>query len=115
MIQRGEIWWANIPRPLGSEPGYRRPVLIVQSDPFNASGIGTVVAVAFTSNLRLADAPGNVLCRRQDTALREDSVANISQLMALDKTWLDWRVAKLPPQLLHQVEEGLRLLLGLQG
>lgn len=112
-MRRGEIWWANIPRPRGSEPGFRRPVLIVQSDPFNAGGIGTVVAVAFTSNLRLADAPGNVLCPRQDTDLREDSVANISQLTALDKSWLDQRISKLPPHLFHQVEAGLRMLLGL--
>ncbi|HEV2349838.1 MAG TPA: type II toxin-antitoxin system PemK/MazF family toxin [Terriglobia bacterium] len=112
-MRRGEIWWANIPRSRGSEPGYRRPVLIVQSDSFNASGIQTVVAVAFTSNLRLADAPGNVLCRKQDTDLSEDSVANISQLTALDKEWLDERVSKLPPHLFDRVEKGLRLVLGL--
>ena len=113
MIRRGDIWWANIPPPSGSEPGYRRPVLVVQTDLFNQSGIGTVVAVAFTSNLRLADAPGNVLCRRQDTGLSDDSVANVSQLTALDKSWLVEHVSTLPPHLLHEVEDGLRLLLGL--
>ena len=113
MIRRGDIWWANIPPPRGSEPGYRRPVLVVQTDPFNQSGIGTVVAVAFTSNLRLADAPGNVLCRRQDTGLSNDSVANVSQLTALDKRWLDRRVSTLPSHLFGQIEDGLRLLLGL--
>lgn len=113
MIRRGDIWWANIPPPGGSEPGYRRPVLIVQTDPFNQSGIGTVVTVAFTSNLKLAGAPGNVLCRRRHTSLSKDSVANVSQLAALDKSWLDTRVSTLPLGLLHQVEEGLRLLLGL--
>ena len=113
MIRRGEIWWANIPPPTGSEPGYPRPVLIVQTDPFNQSGIRTVVAVAFTSNLRLADAPGNVLCRRHDTALSTDSVANVSQLAALDKSWLTRRVSKLPPPLLREVEDRLRSLLGL--
>lgn len=112
-MRRGEVWWANLPEPSGSEPGYRRPVLIVQTDSFNDSGIGTVVAVAFTANLRLAGAPGNVLCRKRDTALREDSVANVSQLMALDKKWLDKRVATLPPYLIHQVEDGVRMLLGL--
>lgn len=112
-MRRGEIWWANIPEPRGSGPGYRRPVLIVQTKPFNESAIGTVVAVTFTTNLRLADAPGNVFCRMQDTGLREDSVANISQLMALDKSWMDKRIATLPPHLVHQVENGLRLLLGL--
>jgi len=113
VIRRGEIWWADLPRPLGSEPGFRRPVLVVQTDPFNQSGVATVVAVAFTSNLRLAAAPGNVLCRRQDTGLSEDSVANVSQLTALDKRWLTQRVSNIPPRLLREVEDGLRLLLGL--
>ena len=113
VIRRGEIWWANIPPPRGSEPGYPRPILVVQTDPFNQSGIGTVVAVAFTSNLRLADAPGNVLCQRQDTGLSNDWVANVSQLAALDKRWLTSRVFKLSPHLLREVEDGLRLLLGL--
>ena len=113
MIQRGEIWWANMPPPSGSEPGYRRPVLVVQTDQFNRSGIGTVVAVAFTSNLERAAAPGNVLCRRQDTGLSVDSVANVSQLTALNKRWLTHRVSKLAPHLLQEVEAGLRLLLGL--
>ena len=113
MIRRGDIWWANIPAPAGSEPGYRRPVLVVQTDPFNQSGIGTVVAVAFTSNLDRAAAPGNVLCRRQHTGLSTDSVANVAQLTALDKRWLTHRVSKLPSHLLREVENGLRLVLGL--
>jgi mRNA interferase MazF len=86
---------------------------VVQTDPFNESGVGTVIAVPFTSNLRLADAPGNVLCQRQDTGLGNDSVANVSQLAALDKRWLTSRVSKMPPHLLREVEDGLRLLLGL--
>ena len=113
MIRRGEIWWANIPPPAGLEPGYRRPVLVVQTDPFNQSGVGTVVAVAFTSNLDRAAAPGNVLCRRHDTGMSTDSVANVSQLTALDKRWLTSRISKLPSHLLREVENGLRLLLGL--
>ena len=113
MIRRGEIWWANLPPPAGSEPGFRRPVLVVQTDPFNQSGVATVVAVVFTSNLRLADAPGNVLCRRQDTGLSSDSVANVSQLAAIDKRWLTSRVSKMPTHLLREIEDGLRLLLGL--
>jgi mRNA interferase MazF len=113
VIRRGEIWWANIPPPVGSEPGFRRPVLVVQTDPFNQSGIGTVVAVAFTSNLDRAAAPGNVLCPRRDTGMSADSVANVSQLTALDKRWLTSRISKLPPDLLSEIEQGLRLLLGL--
>jgi mRNA interferase MazF len=112
-MRRGEVWWANIPPPHGSEPGYRRPVLIVQTDPFNQSGIQTIVVVAFTSNLRRAAAPGNVLCRKRDTGLGGDSVANVSQLAALDRKWLGNRVCRLPPQLLKEVEAGLRLVLGL--
>lgn len=113
MIRRGEIWWANLPPPVGSEPGFRRPVLVVQTDPFNQSGVASVVVVVFTSNLRLAEAPGNVLCRRQDTGLSNDSVANVSQLAAVDKQWLTSRVSKVSPNLLSEVEDGLRLLLGL--
>jgi len=113
VIQRGEIWWANIPHPSGSEPGYRRPVLVVQTDQFNRSGIGTVVALAFTSNVKRAAASGNVLCRREDTGLSVDSVGNVSQLTALNKSWLVRRVSMLPPHLLREVEDGLRLLLGL--
>ena len=113
MIRRGEIWWANLPPPVGSEPGFRRPVLVMQTDTFNQSGIATVVAVVFTSNLRLAGAPGNVLCRRQETGLSNDSVANVSQIVALDKRWFASRVSKVSPALLSEIEDGLRLLLGL--
>ncbi len=113
MIRRGDIWWASIPPPSVSEPGYRRPVLIVQTDPFNLGKIGTVVTVAFTTNLRLASAPGNVLCRKRRTGLSKDSVANVSQLTALDKRWLVSRVSALPADLLRQVEDGMRTLLGL--
>ncbi len=113
MIRRGEVWWANIPPPRGSEPGHRRPVLIVQTDPFNQSGIKTVIAMAFTSNLRRATAPGNVLCRKQETGLSVDSVANVSQVAALDKRWLTSRASTLPRRLFIEVEAGLRLVLGL--
>jgi len=113
VIRRREIWWANFPPPVASEPGFRRPVLVIQTDPFNQSGVAIVFAVVFTSNLRLAAAPGNVLCRRQDSGLSSDSVANVSQLAAIDKRWLTSRVSKVPTHLLHEVEDGLRLLLGL--
>ena len=112
-MRRGEVWWANLSPPGGSEPAYRRPVLIVQIDPINESRIQTLVVLAFTSNLRLANAPGNVLCRRRDTGLSKDSVANVPQLATLDKSWLERRVSTLPRHLLSQVENGLRLFLGL--
>jgi len=113
VIRRGDIWWANIPPPKGSEPGHRRPVLIVQTDQFNESAIHTVIAAAFTSNLRRASAPGNVLCRKHETGLRADSVVNVSQLAALDKAWLTSRVSTLSPPLMAEVEQGLRRVLGL--
>ncbi len=110
---RGEIWWASLPRPTGSGPGYRRPVLVLQANEFNASRIQTVVVAAITSNVKLAAAPGNVLCARRDTALSRDSVINVSQIVTLDKSLLTVRVGALPSRLLRQVEEGLRLVLAL--
>ncbi|HJZ83870.1 MAG TPA: type II toxin-antitoxin system PemK/MazF family toxin [Polyangia bacterium] len=113
MIRRGEVWWASLPAPPRSEPGYRRPVLVVQSDDFNRSAIGTVVIVAITSNTRLAGAPGNVLLSRRDTRLRRDSVANVSQMLTVDKTFLVERVSVLPTRVRERVEAGLRLVLSL--
>lgn len=112
-MQRGEIWWANLPAPRGSEPGYRRPVLILQQDDFNRSRIATVIAAILTSNLRLQGAPGNVLLGSRDTGLRKDSVANVSQLVTLDKAVLTERVGSLPSAKLKQIENGVRLVLGL--
>jgi len=113
VIQRGEIWWANLPEPTASEPGYRRPVLVIQSDDFNRSRIATVVVVVITSNLKLAEAPGNVLLPKKSTSLGKDSVANASQVITIDKSFLTERVGKIPSHLLEQVEEGLRLVIGL--
>ncbi len=112
-MKRGEIWWATLPAPRASEPGYRRPVLIVQSDAFNQSAIRTVVVAAVTSNLRLAAAPGNVMLRRRESRLGKDSVINVSQLVTLDKEFIVHRVARIPPARLREVEDGLRLLLSL--
>ncbi len=112
-MQRGEIWWADLPPPSGSEPGYSRPVLILQHDDFNRSRIATIVAVALTSNLRLQDAPGNVLLSSRDSGLPKDSVANASQIVTLDKSALTARAASLPRAKLKQVENGVRLVLGL--
>ena len=106
-MQRGEIWWATLPTPVASEPGYRRPVLIVQSNDFNRSRIATVVAVVITSNTRLAQAPGNVLLLAKATGLPQDSVANVSQVITIDKGFLTERVCALPGHLLEQVEEGV--------
>jgi mRNA interferase MazF len=113
VIQRGEIWWAALPEPVGSEPGFRRPVLIVQSNDFNRSRINTVIAVVITSNTRLAEAPGNVFLPNHVTGLPKDSVANISQVITVDKSFLTERIGALPAQFLQQIETGLRLVLAL--
>ena len=112
-MRRGEIWWASLPHPRGSEPGYRRPVLIVQADAFNQSAIQTVIAAAMTSNLRLAAAPGNIILRRRESRLSNDSVVNVSQLVTLNKGLLVDRVGRIPLARIREVEDGLRLVLSL--
>src|SRR5690348_15507575 len=112
-MQRGEIWWADLPEPRRSEPGYRRPVLIVQADSFNRSRIQTVLVAVITTNLDLADAPGNVLLPVRSSGLPHDSVVNVSQLLTLDREFLTSRVGMLPPRLQRSVDNGLRLVLQL--
>ena len=114
VIQRGEIWWASLPEPVRSEPGYRRPVLVVQSDDFNRSRIATVIALVITSNTRLAEAPGNVFLPEKLTGLPKDSVANVSQIVTVDKSFLTERIGILPPNMMEQIEKGLRLVLHLR-
>ena len=112
-MRRGEIWWVSLRRPKGSEPGYRRPVLVLQSDEFNQSRIRTVVVAAITSNVALAQAPGNVLIRPRESGLAEDSVVNVSQIVTIDKTALDDRAGSLTPRAIEEIEDGVRLVLGL--
>ncbi len=111
---RGEIWWAELPAPLESEPGYRRPLVIVQSDAFNQSRINTVIGVVITSNLRLSEAPGNVLFSKKDSNLPKKSVANVSQLITVDKSYLTEKIGKLSPEKLKELEAGIRLVLSLR-
>lgn len=111
-MQRGEIWWATLPEPSGSEPGYRRPVLIIQADAFNRSRIATVIVAVITSNARLAESPGNVLLPRHQSGLPKESVVNVSQILTLDRAFLTERVGHLPALKLHDVDEGLALVLG---
>jgi len=113
VIRRGELWWASLPEPIGSEPGYRRPVLVLQADSFNASRIATAIAVVVTSNLALQRAPGNVLIPRNLSGLPKDSVANVSQLVTVDKSFLTERIGQLPFVLLQEVEKGIKLVLDL--
>lgn len=112
-MRRGEVWWASLGAPRGSEPGFRRPVLIVQSDEFNASRIATVLAVTLTSKMALAEAPGNVVVRRRQSGLRRDSVANVSQVVTLNKAFLTEKAGELSGPLMAAVDEGLRLVLSL--
>ena len=110
-VARGEIWWADLSEPTGSEPGFRRPVIVVQGDPLNRSRIGTVVVVPLTSNLQWADAPGNVLLSAEVTTLSKDSVANVSQIITIDKETLTERISKLPQNKLDLVYAGIDIIL----
>lgn len=113
MIQRGQVWWADLDEPQGSEPGYRRPVVVVQSDAFNRSRIRTVVTVVVSSNLRLLDAPGNVILRARATGLLRDSVANVSQILTLDREQLTERAGQVDAETMKALGRGLRLVLDL--
>ena len=111
-MQRGEIWWSSLPDPGGSAPGFRRPILVIQSNEFNRSRINTVVAAVITSNLTLAAAPGNVRISARSSGLKKASVINVSQIITVDKSFLAERVGKLSTKQLRDVEDGLRLVLG---
>jgi mRNA interferase MazF len=112
VISQGEVWWADLGMPSGSAPGLRRPVVVVQGDAFNRSRIGTVVCIPLTSNLAWADAPGNVLLSAGKTGLPKDSVANVSQVLALDKTALTERVGKVARAKIDLLLSGIDVVLG---
>jgi mRNA interferase MazF len=112
VISQGEIWWADLPEPAGPGPGFRRPVVVVQGDSLNRSRIATVVCVPLTSNVRWVDAPGNQLLAPRLTGLPKESVANVSQIVTLDKTLLSERAGKLPRTKLELVLSGIDVILG---
>jgi mRNA interferase MazF len=112
-MKRGEVWWASLPAPTGSGPEFRRPVVVVQSNPFNQSRIATVIVAIITSNLALADAPGNVRTGKAESGLAKSSVVNVSQVVTLDRELLTQRVRGLPADIMRQIDEGLRLALSL--
>ena len=112
-MHRGEVWWVDFGLPFGSEPGYRRPAVIVQADAFNKSRLGTVLLVPLTRTLEWAKAPGNLLLRSKQTGLKHPSVANVSQVTLSDRGRLLERVGALPSLALRQLDEGLRQVLGL--
>lgn len=112
-MKRGEIWWADLADPVGSGPGYKRPVLIIQSKPFNESRIATVLVAVITSNLALGDAPGNVRLSKSQSGLPKPSVVNVSQVITIDKNMLTEKVKALPGAVVQEVDNGLRLVLAL--
>lgn len=111
-LSQGEIWWAELPDPAGSGPGFRRPVVVVQGDPLNRSKLATAVCVPLTSNLAWAGAPGNVMLPAGTTGLPKDSVANASQIVAVDRAFFVKRAGRLPPRRLSQVLCGIDVVLG---
>ena len=113
VVERGQVWWADLDKPRGSAPGFRRPLLIVQDDAFNRSRLRTVIAIVLTSNLRLVEAPGNVLVPAKVSGLPKDSVANVSQVITLDRDFLVEPIGRIRGQVLKDVENGLRLVLAL--
>lgn len=112
-MRRGEIWWASLATPQGSSPGFRRPIVIIQSNDFNESRINTVVAVVITSNLAVADAPGNIRIPARSSGLKKASVVNVSQIITVDKSYLTERAGKLNEKHMKAVAEGLQLLLAI--
>jgi mRNA interferase MazF len=111
-MTQGDVCWADLGEPTGSEPGFRRPVVVVQCDAFNRSRIATVVCVPLTSNVRWAGAPGNVLLEAATTGLPKDSVANVSQIVAIDRDLLTDRVGRLPKRTIELVLSGIDVVLG---
>ncbi len=111
-ISQGEVWWADLSTPTGSGPGYRRPVVVIQGDALNRSRIATVVCVPLTSNLRWADAPGNVILLKRLTGLPQDSVANVSLIVTLDRELVSECVGKLPRVKVELILAGIDVILG---
>jgi mRNA interferase MazF len=112
VIAQGDVCWADLPHPVGSGPGFRKPVVVVQGDAFNRSRVATVVCVPLTSNLKWAEAPGNVLVPARSSGLSKDSVANVSQLITLDRALLTERVGRISKKQLELVFSGLDIVLG---
>ena len=108
---RGEIWWADLGIPFGSEPGFNRPVLIIQTDAVNKSKINTTIIIPFTTNLLLENAPGNVFVDKNESKLSKDSVLVVSQISAIDKTRLIKYENKIAQNILNDIEDGIKLIL----
>ncbi len=112
-LKRGEIWWADLGEPIGSEPSLRRPVLIVQDNHFNRSKLATVIVLSITSNTALSEMPGNIFLRREESGLPKESVVNVSQIVTINKSWLENKAGAISQILMEEVDYGLGLVLGL--
>jgi len=112
VISQGEVWWADLPSPAGSGPGFRRPVVVVQGDALNQSRIGTAICVPLTSNLKWSDAPGNVLLASKTTGLAKDSVANVSRILTIDRKLLTECAGKVSRAKVQLILAGLDVVLG---
>jgi mRNA interferase MazF len=112
-MKRGEIWWADLEPPRGSEPGYRRPVLIVQSDKFNESNINTIICAAISSNLKLKEAPGNLLLTRAESGLDKDSVVNFSQILTIDRVFLTQFIGSVRGSTVNKMKNSLNIIFDL--
>lgn len=112
VVAQGDVLWASLPDPVGSGPGFRRPVVIVQGDALNASRLATVIVVPLTSNLRWATAPGNTLLKRRETGLSKDSVANVSQVVSIDRGILSKRLGRVSKAKLRLILDGIDIVLG---
>lgn len=113
-VARGDIWWIDLPDPVASAPGGTHPALIIQANAFNRSRISTVLAAVVTSNMRLGELPGNVAVSARDSDLKKPSVVNVSQIITVDRTFLRSRAGRLRPEAMERVEQGLKLILGLE-
>ncbi len=111
-IRQGDIVWIDYGDPIGSEPGFRRPAIVIQSDEFNASRIGTIICIPLTSNLHIANVPGNLLLRKSETGLDKDSVANVVQIGALDRSRIDEQLGSISDRQLQLIFNGVDLVLG---
>ncbi|MCU7850369.1 MAG: type II toxin-antitoxin system PemK/MazF family toxin [Candidatus Thiodiazotropha sp. (ex Lucinoma kastoroae)] len=112
-MKKGDIWWASLYEPRGSEPGYRRPVVIVSSNEFNVSNINTVIVTVITSSLNLAEAPGNFRITKKESGLSKESVVNVSQILTLDKSFLTEKIGDLPSKKIVALNVGLKLVLSI--
>jgi mRNA interferase MazF len=112
-MTRGEIWWADLGEPFGSEPGFLRPILVIQDNSFNESNLNTVIVVCITTNLSLAEAPGNIFLHKSISRLPKDSVINITQIASIDKKRFNKKISKLDYDSIFEIEKSIKLILGL--